>query len=313
MKSIIIFCISFLILIGFTDAQSNFTIDFEQSDTVLKIDPLAGNLWQIGKPSKPIFNSAYLGLNAIVTDTLLPYPVNNKSSFTITLKGYTWFMGCASEMFFYHRFNTDTLRDGGYIDVSYDGGLHWQNIIFDTIMKQSPANPYVDSIPYVHNCYGAGDTISGAIPAFSGNSNGWIETKIQWCFSVGVKSWPPDSVMIRFNFKSDGFQKDDKDGWMIDNIRFYTVLQGSLSNPSENSIEIQVSPNPARNETTLIFDNNERSQFNLVVYSCLGDHVFSKNTMDNNVKIPLSAFKSGIYFYRLTSPKSATEGKFIVE
>ena len=41
------------------------------------------NVWQIGKPQKTVFDSAYSYPNAIVTDTLNPYPVNDTSVFMI--------------------------------------------------------------------------------------------------------------------------------------------------------------------------------------------------------------------------------------
>ncbi len=40
-----------------------------------------GNIWQIGRPQKILFNLAFSIPNAIVTDTLNTYPINDTSSF----------------------------------------------------------------------------------------------------------------------------------------------------------------------------------------------------------------------------------------
>ena len=54
--------------------------------TIFKIDTsVAGNIWQIGKPHKTIFDSAYSRPDAIVTDTIHDYPANNLSTFAIKI------------------------------------------------------------------------------------------------------------------------------------------------------------------------------------------------------------------------------------
>ncbi|MFI5135825.1 MAG: hypothetical protein ACHQD9_08235 [Chitinophagales bacterium] len=65
-------------------------ITFETPDSLLKIDTTAGNIWEIGRPHKIFFDSAYSLPNAIVTDTLNPYPINNFSTFTIKISDLDW-------------------------------------------------------------------------------------------------------------------------------------------------------------------------------------------------------------------------------
>ena len=45
------------------------------------------NIWQIGTPTKTIFNSVYSMPRAIVTDTLNPYLANDTSVFIVKIPG----------------------------------------------------------------------------------------------------------------------------------------------------------------------------------------------------------------------------------
>ena len=68
---------------------------------------VTGNVWQIGKPQKTLFDSAYSAPNALVIDTLNSYPTDNLSnvymSFTVA-EGLMLFR-------FTHKYGTDTLNN----------------------------------------------------------------------------------------------------------------------------------------------------------------------------------------------------------
>lgn len=88
MKKIII--IIFALNIQFTFAQSpcdNYCLNFDDTLCLsrLKIDTLhfPQNIWQIGKIQKMIPDTAFYPSNAIITDTVHPYPANNYSVFII--------------------------------------------------------------------------------------------------------------------------------------------------------------------------------------------------------------------------------------
>jgi hypothetical protein len=310
---IFLLSIYFIFGIQFSQAQYWLPINFEQPSPNIKNDTNPGNIWQIGQPSKTVFDSAYSVPNAIVTDTLLPYPVNNHSSFIITIKAQEWFWGSPSSLSFFHRFNTDSGNDGGYIDVSYNGGVKWQNIIYDTILTSCPMYPYVDSLPWLNNMYTKSDTINGGIPAFTGNSNGWQQSSITWLFCLGVKTWPPDSVMFRFNFISDSLQTN-KDGWMVDNITFNSsICSGVIQANGNNKFQSRISPNPSQTQALLQFDNPLNQSFNLNIYNEFGNQIYTANTSKNYFLIPSIKFNKGYYTYQLYSEKKLSTGKFIVE
>lgn len=132
------------------------TYDFDDRDTAhhFYIDTnQMNNVWQIGIPSKNIFNLAYSPPFSFVTDSLNPYPINNTSSFSFTLRSDDW-----TFINFWHRINSDQFNDGGAVEYSTDGGINWNNII---------NSPYILS-----GFYSNIDSISSNSnnPGFSGTS-----------------------------------------------------------------------------------------------------------------------------------------------
>jgi len=306
--SAILICLAFI-----SKSQYSLFINFEDTTTLkfVKIDTANhNNIWQIGKPLKTVFAAAHSAPNAIATDTILPYPVNNHSSFIITIKSHDWFFGSPSSLYFYHQYNTDAAKDGGYIDVSYDGGAKWQNIIFDTILTSCPMYPYVDSLPSFNNLYTATDTMAGGIPAFSGNSNGWIETEITWLFCLGVKSWPPDSAMYRFNFVSDSAQSN-KDGWMIDDIYFTSGVCGGIGQHYSHAYnQTRVFPNPATDKISVIFSENQLSTIKILN---IQGQLIKTIKASGNTTIDISSLAKGIYFLEIMTDNGVEVKKVIKE
>ncbi|PKP21877.1 MAG: hypothetical protein CVU05_05910 [Bacteroidetes bacterium HGW-Bacteroidetes-21] len=168
-------------------------ISFEgNTSSCLRIDTSqTESIWIIGQPSKIFFDSAYSVTHAILTDSLNYYPPNNNSYFDLIIKNcspYWWGEGIIS---FWHKYDTDTLRDGGYIEISYDGGNSWKNIIDD--------NTYMDFIPT--NFYTHSDTLFDSTPAFSGHSDDWQYSQIYWFWDAMTKP-VFDSLIVRFNFRN---------------------------------------------------------------------------------------------------------------
>ena len=82
------------------------------------------NQWQIGRPQKTIFNSAYSYPNAIVTDTLHPCLPNDTSVFIITTPS----MYFGGEFSFEYELNIDS-GDFATVEISEDGGANWVNLL----------------------------------------------------------------------------------------------------------------------------------------------------------------------------------------
>ena len=275
------------------------TITFEEPYEYLQIDTSNQNIWQIGEPGKLFFDSAYSINNAIVTDTLNFYPLNNNSYFDLKIGQFNCGDNYPYDIFIEikHKFDTDTLKDGCFITVSYDEGLTWTNIINDTsgFWDITPNNyGYYCGV----NLYSVNDTLFNGEFGFSGNSGDWVTTWFGWGI-LPVKSnmgFTGDTMIVRFNFISDSID-NNREGWMIDNIRLYSIyLPGGIDDIKP--LEFSIYPNPM-SETAIIELNNYR-EIELSIFDIQG-RIVSQNKYINNQSIIINRdkFNSGIYFVKI--------------
>lgn len=229
------------------------------------------NLWQIGTPSKTVFNNAYSLPLAMVTDSINTYPDGNTSSFEFVI----W-TDDHTLISFWHRFNTDSLSDGGVIEFSTDGGVTWTNIIYATQF-------------YLINFYSILNSISSNSnqPGFTGNSD-WIKSTI-----LGNAL---NNVRFRFTFTSDSINTF-KDGWMIDNFVFDCVAI-AINEISLNAF-FDVFPNPTSNIITIRSDNSINIK-TVTIKDLLGKTILTTD----QTTVDLSQFESGIYFIEITTDKA---------
>lgn len=308
MKKILLFMIVFPIAIT-ASSQVNTsiydsipwdTINFETTYDHLVINNSSQNLWQIGKPSKQFFDSAYSAVNAIITDTLINYPVNNYSSFDIKIGefNYNYYYGYYVGMQIKHKFDTDTLRDGCYISVSYDYGDTWMNIINDDSWHYDvhPGEEYWSSL----SLYSTEDTLFNGEYGFSGNSGDWKTTFFSW-FYIPVKSQDDlaDTTIIRFNFISDDID-NGKEGWMIDDIVLLSVdLGGNIAENSNQGFEVM--PMPIESTSKIVL-NKEQEMIRYQIINPAGV-ILTDRVMKNcrSFEINRSDLHNGIYFLRVMS------------
>jgi len=282
------------------------TITFETSHGPgLRIDTSQiGGIWHVGTPAKTYFNSAYTAPNAIFTDTGF-YTVNNYSYFDIIIKDtfqYYWPLYGEGILGFRHKYDTDTMRDGGFIEISYDGGNTWENIINDThIIAMNTTNFYSNS-----------DTITGNLPAFSGRSDGWQYAQIYWFWIAAVKDVFQDSLIIRFNFKSDSIN-NNKEGWLIDQIFFNGYEVTGHINNTENNKEIKVFPIPAKDILNIEFANPENAEYTLNLYDVTGKSLLLINNIrTDRITLNTSDLDNGIYIFKLSGDEKNEFGKIII-
>jgi hypothetical protein len=190
------------------------SIFFEYNTLPYQISvPYDLNCWQTGQPSKSSFNSSWSLPLAIVTDTLLPYPLNTNSSFTFSFPSNIDYGSAYLE--YLHEFDTDTLNDFGTVEASYDHGLTW------SVLKDSLCTDCIQLFWSEDKVMSTAELRPHMLNP-SGRSNGWIRSRYTWWWWMWVdkntgRDFPPDSISIRFTFTSDGIQTN-KEGWMIDNI-----------------------------------------------------------------------------------------------
>lgn len=278
---------SFNPFIRFDDTLS---IKYIQIDTTL-----SNNIWQIGEPQKIIFNSAFSNPNALLTDTVNAYPVNNYSAFYMTFvvsEGYMIFD-------FQHKFDTDTSTDGGKIELSIDGRTSWHNITDDAYWAALGYNFFGTT-----NIYSVNDTVSVFNePGFSGNSNGWLHSYLvfEWQQAFVL----PDTFELRFVFSSDSIDHG-KEGWMIDQIQIIANHTGI----SENRLnDLSIFPNPS--EGIVNIGNIQHQIRQVKVFDCFGRNVFL-NSDFSNTRIDLSQLADGIYYICIVTDESEFGRKVVL-
>lgn len=264
----------------------------------VKIESPESNIWVVGHPNKINFNAAHSGDLAIITDSANAYSNSRNCWFTITvpISEYQCGEGIIS---FFHKFETDTLTDGGIIEVSYNDGVDWKNIKDDT---DHAINNFIGLYQ---------DTLKGGTYGFSGNSNGWQYVELHWVWLMRTKSTSPtwfDNVIVRFRFISDDINTN-KDGWMIDDIivRGYSVI-GSVNKLGYE--HISAFPNPTNGIVEFIIPSKYESDIWVELCRLDGRTISTKYLTSR--KIDLSGYSPGMYIYKVYHKNILlTHGKLI--
>jgi hypothetical protein len=219
------------------------------------------NLWQVGKPHKTIFDSALSLPNAIVTDTLNPYPSNDTSVFLITFPGNA--SGYWADLFsFYYEINIDS-SSVTKIEFSSDSGSSWINLH--------------DSIPYGF----------GYIPLLS-TTPGWH----YWSISLGGgmdSYFHNDSLKIKFTFISDNGTLG-RDGWMMDDFEVIYEREGVPT--IENNKLVNIYPNPVATTLTISSTNEITT---VAISNLLGQTIYSNDFNADKVQIDVAYLPAGVY------------------
>ena len=269
-------------------------------------------LWQIGKTHKSYFADTG-SAKGIMTDTLNPYPINANSWFV--LKGVISQFYINPIISFWHKYDMDSLHAGGMVEVSFDTGHSWINVMDSCIFYYSSFMAVLDS-----NFYRPDVKVINNQAAFTGNSNGWKRSTFQIFYAMPVKmshtsgaSCMPNVpvvngqnniVQVRFRFASDSTQ-NNKDGWLIGNIGIEEDYFGNSVNKLTTQSEALIYPNPSDNG--LFFVNNNSSENVLIeVTNLLGQIIY---TGPANNTINLSHNAKGLYSYRLYGSGTTQTGK----
>lgn len=223
------------------------------------------NVWQVGKPNKAIFTSAYTPPNAIVTDTVGHYPANDGSIFILKLPGYYPFFGAPLSIdfiSFYYQLDIDS-GDIARVEISEDSGHNWFNPL--------------DTLPSIY--WWA--TWLADTPVFSQSTIGWKRFVLERQMFYSA----PDSVLMRFTFISDDIDSV-RDGWMIDHMEFVYSFEGVslLQNPNL----ISVYPNPSKGNI-YIHTTKQYADAKLTIYNTLGQEVYHTESPPQNgyLNLPL--------------------------
>lgn len=279
-------------------------ISFEDPSKEVVIDTTnQQNNWVIGSTNKTFFGQANSLPNAIMTDSVNSYSPNNHSYFDLGFRAWDN-SGFPFNMYiqFDHKYETDSLIDGGFITVSYDTGQTWVNVINDSSCVSCYSWPFINS----ENLYTFNDSLKNGNFGFSGTSD-WKTTTFQWIWMLPVaKEIYSDTMIVRFNFISDSIQTN-KDGWIIDNINVGFVDLGSSIQEINNQLKVELYPNLTNQYFNYKMEDNDKLE-SLFITDVKGQIIYSEKNPNKENRIDVSKYPSGIYFV-----KFSTKGKQVVK
>jgi hypothetical protein len=277
--------------------------DFEEDCSWMELDTSASNQWQMGLPSKPFFDTAYSVPNCILTDSILPYSPSNTSSFIIPLHDEGGGMMFNRGIRFWHKFQSDTLLDGGYIEFSYDYGETWFNVFDHTTL-------YPEFEFYSENLYEAADTLMGGTHAFTGTSD-WMYTQLQFIWAYPIKTDIPDTLLLKFNFISDS-SDTGKDGWMIDNISSFYAIFGGLDE-LDLLTSLHIYPNPSNTITSINYAKHNNETYALNVLNMGGQSLIQMSGLiGSTVSLDTRKLPKGIYEVQILKAGNITAREKLV-
>lgn len=289
-----------------TDAQSYIQISFEdltmyQIKVSIDTQNYPNNKWQIGIPSKIIFDSSNSPTHAIVTDTLNFLPASDTSIFIV--KQYRPFpFGIGSFVIgnfgFYYKLHKDS-SDLAKVELLADTGNHWINLMTqDTAFNMT--------------------WMSSGKPNFQDTSTAWKYFHCnysQW-FSANYSSgfYPyyadADTFRYRFTFITSSTSAN-KEGWMIDDINIlFGIPESSSSQP--NLQQISFYPNPLTSQQLHIKRSAMTSKLpeRITIYSFDGRKVFQQTLHhENQIKLSL---QPGNYVVKYENGQTTINDKLIV-
>lgn len=283
---------------------SNYSINFEDTSQFfrIRIDTILNknNIWQIGSPHKLKFNSAYSGINVIITDTVNSYPINDTSIFTI--KHVSTGMGFNSNhtviLSGKYKIDTDSLTEFGKIEFSPDNGQTWIDLINDTVYS----NQYFYYYWLTEK------------PILTGKINTWTDFYVNIAGFGQMFNIPyGDTVLYRFTFISDSIQTN-KEGWILDDLHFEDWSE-NIAKLQNEEIKISLFPNP----TTDYFNIElceKNIEYDYIIYNSIGIKVIEgKNINKNLLHIKSDLFTTGIYYLKVIDKQNRkmTVKKIIID
>ena len=283
--------------------------DFTNVCDLILIDANAvGSKWVFAQNTKPGFDTVTNLGNGLITDSTQSYIPNTRTIAELLIKptNYTFNDGNAI-LGFKHQYHTTKNKDGGFIEISYDSGVTWENVILD---HRNQVNHFYLQRQLPDSFYNYKDSLFNGSIGFSGNSKGWIQTYFYMVRRIPLKTF--NHTRIRFVFISDSIE-DSLPGWLIDNIKLYDYyLYGGLKH--NQPLVSTLYPNPATKSFTLAFTKTIYD-LKLLLYSVDGRLVQTTTTnAANELVVQRNNLQQGIYYYQLFSGKDViVNGKVIFE
>lgn len=266
--------------------------DFSDSCGYVVVPNPSSNLWVRGESQKSILTSTG---GVMITDSVQTYPNETNASFEVHWPAWNQYP-LSLIMSFHHSMDSDSLLDGGIIEVSRDYGASWTNVLEDQTNMLFLSN----------ELYTNSDTLFTGEKGFSGN---FVDryTELEWVWMFPIKEFPTDTMYYRFRFISDT-TNNQKEGWMISDIAFsYADLGSGLEEVA--LCDFSFSPNPSNGqiEITSSFDIEKA-----ILHDVNGVMIASE--LDSTKKVlNFSGLSKGIYLLQLqTSDERLSKVKRLI-
>ena len=231
---------------------------------------------------------------------------------------------------FFHKFNTVIGFDGGVVELSDDGGLSWTRV-----PERLVRNGYNSTLDY-------GTLVIPFLEAFSGDSEGWIDTYIDLTDYVG------QDLNFRFRFGSNegGVPGSANAGWSVDNVEIMDMISYNgeacvMSNegdmacaiaPEEGTIvesaiassvieelpegAVEVFPNPANDLLNVAIDIAGADEANISLVAMDGrimqEQQIELGGFSQLIPVNVATLPAGMYFVRVQAGGKLTTRKIVL-
>ncbi len=243
-------------------------------------------------------------------------------------------------MRFWHRYNTQPGNDGGFVEISVDGGAYFQ-VKADKFIR----NGYNGPLAYA-------TLATPSLDAYSGNSGGnWTGNLVGvWKDSyIDMSEYNGKTVVFRFRFASDATVAalGDLNGWFIDDFElldiykytaqaciaadagqgekactqpFETIVNSqegvNATDDVEDFFAVTLSPNPADDYVVITAMSPTESNAVISINSMEGKTLYQyKMNLDNTLRpvtINTSSLAGGFYFVKIQSGNHVSTRKLII-
>jgi hypothetical protein len=252
--------------------------DFIDTCSYIVIPEPLNNLWVRGESQKTTLTH---NGKVMITDSVYTYPNGTNASFEVHWPAWNQYP-FSLIMSFHHSIDSDSLLDGGIIEVSRDYGASWTNVIEDQTNMLFLSN----------ELYTSADTLHTGEKGFSGSFTDRF-TEIEWVWMFPIKEMPTDTMYYRFRFISDTIN-NTKEGWMISDITFSFADLGS--GVEEIALfDFSFAPNPSNGQIQI----NSSFDIQKAILRDLNGKMIASELDSTKKVLNYSGLSKGMYFLQL--------------
>jgi uncharacterized repeat protein (TIGR01451 family) len=229
---------------------------------------------------------------------------------------------------FYQYYQTERFFDGGIISISTDGGFSYKYLPEEKFIRQG----YTTKIPF-------GLFATRNLKAFTGNSNGWVETIIDLSEYIGQE------IRVQFRFGSD--DNTEGIGWFMDDFEFMdafnynstacvssaegdeacaeapamgTIVESTeitaVAETESSNLFMRLHPNPVHDVLTISVTSKRPQGASFTLYNAAGQPArFRKMDLapgENQFTMTINDLPEGFYFLKMEGESEQSIRKIIV-